>query len=356
VGDRRKIDSAAKGREGDSAEPVHPITFPPELPVLPAKDLVAFPSVMMAIFVERSSGIKAVEGAMAGDRLVFVATQKNGDIDEPSGRDLYKVGVVAHIIRMLKLSDERYKVLIQGIARARARRYRRDDIMIAMIDVLHDRPDPTGPTPEEEVIISRVRQNLQLLVEREHLPEELLLVTEDTNDPGNLSDVILAHYRIDIAAAQHALEELDVGKRLRLTDKIITDDLNQFFVSENIRDRARDQLNRGQREYYLREQIKQIREELGESDEGVENIEALKGALAAASLPAAAEAEAAKQLSRLERIPPESSEYALLRTYLEWVVDLPWNKRTRDKVNLAEAKQVLDRDHYGLEKAKDRIL
>jgi ATP-dependent Lon protease len=194
------------------------------------------------------------------------------------------------------------------------------------------------------------------MVEQEHLPEEMLLVIEEIEDPAVMSDVILAHYKMDLNIAQSMLEELDPLKRLHFTDKLISDDLKQFQLSEGIRVKAQDEMSNAQREYFLREQIKQIQKELGDADTGVDDLAQIKSALKKAKLSKAAEVEANNQLRRLERMHPEASEYALLRTYLEWIADLPWEVKTKDILDIKAAKKILDRDHHGLDKAKDRIL
>jgi ATP-dependent Lon protease len=333
-----------------------PIGIPSELPVLAAKDMVPFPGVMMSLYLSRPTSIRAMESAMDGDRLAFIVAQANPEAEDPGSKDLQKVGVVAHIVRTLQVQDGRYKVLLQGLVRARARKYSvKKRFLNASIEPL---PTPRARklTAETQAIMNRIKENLQLLVEYEHLPEEMLIVTEELQDPGTLSDVILAHYKIELADAQTALEEFDPVKRLRLTDETISDDLNKFILSEKIKDKARDEMTKGQREYYLREQIKQIQRELGEADSGSDDLQALRGRLVSLRLPPQAKEEAFKQLKRLEQMSPESSEFALLRTYLEWVTDLPWNTRTKDRLDLAQAKAVLDEDHFGLDKVKDRIL
>jgi ATP-dependent Lon protease len=333
-----------------------PIGIPTSLPVLAAKDMVPFPGVMMSLYLSRPSSIRAMEAAMNGERLAFVVSQSNPDVEDPTSRELYKVGVVAHIVRTLQVQDGRYKVLLQGLVRARTKQYTvRQRHMIARIEPL-PMQKLKKVTAETQAIMNRIRENLQLLVEYEHLPEEMLIVTEELHDPGTLSDVILAHYKIEMADAQAALEELDPVKRLRLTETTISDDLNQFILSEKIKDKARDEMSKGQREYYLREQIKQIQRELGESDPGSDDLQTLRGRLVDLRLPKQAKEEAFKQLKRLEQMSPESSEFALLRTYLEWVIDLPWNTTTKDRLDLAKAKSILDEDHFGLDKVKDRIL
>ena len=338
------------------AESPSELVIPQELPVLPAKDLVAFPSVMISLYVGRPSSIKAVETSMNGDKLIFIVGQREVENEQPEPEDLYSMGVVANVVRTLKLPDGRYKVLLQGLVRARVIRYRK------LREFLAVRAKPLFPSEraelsaEDEVIMNRIRENLQVLVEHEHLPEEVLLVTEELDDPGVLSDVVIAHYKLEPQYAQNILEECDPVKRLKITDSIITDDLRQFFVSERIRNEARDEMSKGQREYYLREQMKLIQRELGDHEGAPEDLAQLKEALEKAKLPPPVADEARRQLGRIERMSAESSEYALLRTYLEWIADLPWSVTSVDRLELRRAKQILDQDHYGLEKAKQRIL
>lgn len=344
----------AEGYEGVAGP--ESIAIPATLPVLAAKDMVPFPGVMMSLYLSRPASIRAMEAAMNGDHLVFIVSQSKPDAEDPSPRDLYKIGVVAHIVRTLQVQDGRYKVLLQGLVRAKVTQYgSKQRHMTARIAPL---PTPKAKklSAETQAIINRIRENLQLLVEYEHLPEEMLIVTEELHDPGVLSDVVLAHYKVELSEAQAALEELDPVKRIRLCDTTISDDLNKFILSEKIKDKARDEMTKGQREYYLREQIKQIQRELGESDSGSDDLAALRERLVNLRLPAQAKEEAFKQFRRIEQMSPESSEFALLRTYLEWITDLPWNTRTKDNLDLNKAKAVLDEDHFGLDKVKDRIL
>lgn len=350
--------STKKNSEEDSQpiSEVEEIAIPQTLPVLAAKDIVPFPGVMMSLYLSRTESIRAMEAAMNGDRVALVVAQNRPDVEDPTAKDLHKVGVVAHIVRALQVQDGRYKVLLQGLIRARALRYEtKKRYMSARIEpMLVGKPKKVSA--ETQAIINRIRENLQVLVEYEHLPEEMLIVTEEIRDPGLLADVILAHYKVDLKDAQQALEELDPVKRLRLTDSAISDDLNKFILSEKIKDKARDEMSKGQREYYLREQIKQIQRELGEADIGSDDLQALRKRLTDLRLPTQARDEAFKQLRRIEQMSPESSEFALLRTYLEWITDLPWNNRTKDKLELKRAKSILDEDHFGLDKVKDRIL
>jgi ATP-dependent Lon protease len=348
---QRKV-KEAPGTEGIAVQ----VDLPDLLPVLPAKDIVAFPSVMMSLYVGRTQSIQAVEAAMEKDKLIFIVAQSDQETDEPAPTDLCRIGVVANIVRTLKLSDGRYKVLLQGLIRAKVLRYLGGDRFLkARIESLLQR-EPINLKPEDEALINRIRENLQVLVENESVPEEMLLVTEEIEDPAILTDVILAHYKLSPERAQQFLEEIDPIKRLRKTDALLTDELNQFLVSERIKDKTSHELSKGQREYYLREQMKQIQRELGDVEGSNEELVALKKALEDAKLPPHARAEAEKQFKRLERMPSEASEFALIRTYLDWVAELPWARSTKDHLDLKRAQSTLDEDHYGLEKAKERII
>ncbi|NLF26209.1 MAG: endopeptidase La [Deltaproteobacteria bacterium] len=352
----KKSSKANKSKTGETPEIRAEIDLPEVLPVLPSLDLVAFPSVVMALYLSHKDVIEAVESAMRSDKMVFVVTQTKSVNEEISSQDLCKLGVVASVIRTLSLNDGRCKVLLQGLVRARLLRLTQTKPFLkAKINGVLPEVSPVLEAADHG-IVQRIRKNLQTLVEYEHLPEEMLLVTEDIEDIGILSDVIIAHYKLDLSFAQSLLEELDPIKRLRATDKILSDDLNRFLISETIKDKAQSELVKGQHEYYLREQLRQIQRELGEGEGASEDMQELKKALSQAKLSPAAKVEVDKQLTRLTRMHPESSEYAMLRTYLEWMADLPWSIRTRDRLDLASAKKILDQDHYGLEKAKERIL
>ncbi len=342
--------------ELEQGDPLASVKFPRDLPVLTAKDIVAFPSVMMSLYVERAASLKAIDSAVDGDGLIFVVAQSNLDTENPGTKDLHKIGVIANIVRVLKVGDGKYKLLIQGLARAKSTKVvSKRGILVAKVDPLTI-PDESGSVAKKELIINKIRESLQLLVEHERLPEEVLIVAEDIDDPGVFADAILAHYKLEVDKAQAALEEISALKRLKMTEEIIANDLNQYLVTEKIKDKARDEMTRGQHEFYLREQIRQIQRELGENDDAGEELRSLKTTLEKAKMPKDAADESKKQFKRLERMHPESSEYAILRTYLEWMADLPWAKRTVDRLDLKGAQKILNEDHNGLDKAKDRIL
>ena len=347
--------SAARNTAAANAEQELVVTFPEVIPTLPAREMVAFPGVMISLYVARPQSIAAIDDAQRNQGLILVLGQKNQSDDEPKPNELCSIGVIAHIVRVLKTNDGRYKVLLQGLTRAHAKKVENSSNGFrAHIEVVSNGElKTTKPVAE---IVTRIRKNIQSMVEQERLPEEMLLVIEEIDDPAMLSDVIIAHYKMDVPLAQSMLEELDPLKRLQFTDKLVIDDLKQFEVSEGIRVKTHDEMSNAQREYFLREQIKQIHKELGDAEDSVDDLAQLKTALKKVQLPKHVETEAANQLRRLERMHPEASEYALLRTYLEWISDLPWETKTKDLLEIKTAKKILDRDHHGLEKAKDRIL
>jgi len=353
---KKQIPKKKRTTEEAPEELIREVSFPTTLPVLPARDLVAFPSVMMSFYVGRPNSLKAVEAAQENGGFVFVLSQKNEQIENPTADDLFRVGVVANVARVLKVSDEKYKILIQGIVRGVGVKFKNKSNYI-VADVRPVLPEE-NPKKDRTVKkrIQKVIADLQTLVEHEALAEDLLMVSEEVNDPGVLSDLVLAHIKPDLHFAQSALEEFDPIERLKMVESWISDNIGKLKLNEEIREKAEDELMKGQREYFLREQLRQIRHELGDDEETGKDLGELRSSLENAKLPKLVYTEAIKQFRRLEAMSTESSDAALLRTYLEWFVDLPWNNKTKDRLNLAIAKQILDEDHYGLEKVKDRIL
>ncbi len=338
----------------DLLEAQKDLKIPSELSVLPAKDIVPYPAVMMSLFVGREQSHAAVSTALKRNGLIFLVAQRK-EIEVPTPEDLFSVGVVSQIVKILELDDGRLKILIQGIVRAKVLSMQeKRGCLASRLKVLNPRRAET--TRQTRKIIKELRDDLEIMVQKEHLPDEMLLITEQVEDPGLLSDIILAHYKLDMDVAQNLLEEIDPILRIKATRDIIKKDMNQLLISEDIQDKARDELTKDQREYYLREQIKQIQMELGEVEGSNEDLASLKNSLEKCNLPKLAYAEVTKQLGRLERMTPESSEYALIRTYLEWIADIPWSISTSDRIDLKGARKILDEDHFGLEKVKNRIL
>ncbi len=335
--------------------PVDFADLPTNIPVLAAGDLVAFPTVLMSLYIVDEKNKNAIQKATEQKNLILMVATNKQPGDRFKLTDLPKIGVAAKISKVFKLNDGRIKVLLQGISRVRVSNYIAvKDYFSADVEYLESKP--LKSTAEVKALVEAIRQKLQTLVELELLPEEMLLITEEIKDPAVLADVVIAHYKLDVTYAQNLLEELDPLKRLKLTAKLIEDDFNNFIVAENIRTKTQDELSKGQKDYFLREQLKQIRKELGEEDYVSEDIAEIRKALAKANLPKHARDESDRQLKRLERMSMESSEYGMLRTYLEWIADLPWAKTTKEKFDLKNAQKILDNDHYGLSKTKDRIL
>lgn len=352
----KKTKKEAPEKHEEAMYDIEEVVFPSELPVLPARDLVAFPAVMMSFYVGRPASVKAIEQAQKAGNFIFVLSQKNEQIENPTSDDLFRVGVVASIGKVLKLSDQKYKILIQGIVRGVSTKIRsKDGIMYADVRPVVPEDLPKN-TKAVKARIAKLIEQLQILVEQETLAEDLLMLSEEIEDPGVLADVILAHLKPELHFAQSALEEFDPMERFKLVENWVTETAKKLKLSEEIRDKTEGELMKGQREYFLREQLKQIRHELGDDQDSGKDLAELKAALEKAKLPKVANDEAMKQLRRLEHMSPESGDAALLRTYLDWVIDLPWSNKTRDRMDIKLAKEILDEDHFGLEKVKDRIL
>ncbi len=332
------------------------VAFPVSLAILPAKDIVAFPSVTLSLHITRDSSVRAVEKALMGNKYIFVVGQKEGAIDHTDAKSFYQIGVVASVVRFFPMSADRHKVILQGIARAQISNIgKAGDILVGEVELIRDK-QIVGLSKKAKEDLSGVRTIISEMVQNEYLPEELLLLADEVDHPGVLSDILLAHFRLDVAYAQKLLEELDPEKRLCQTRKILIEELQRMQVGFSIQEKAYHELAKGQQEYFLKEQLKVIQKELGESASATDDLDDLRRALTSAKLPKFAAMEAQKQLARLERLSTESSEHSLLRTYLEWMADLPWSIRTRDRLNLKVAERVLNQDHFGLDKPKQRIL
>ena len=307
------------------------------------------------MFVESKVGLRAVESTSDTNGYLFLVCQKAGSVESISIGDLFLMGVICKISKVVKQPDGKTKLILQSLQRATVDKYiPNKDYLEAEINFVKTKETKIGK--KEKAILKRFKDNLQLLVQYENLPEEILEYTEQINDLGILADMVIAHYRLENEYAQSILEELDGLTRIQIADKIMVDDINHEQVSRNIKEKTKDELTKGQRNYYLREQLKQIQKELGEDTASEDDLEELKKQLKDAKLPPTAEQEVNRQLKRLENMPQESSEYAMLRAYLDWFADLPWSKSTKDILDLGQAKKILDKEHHGLEKAKDKIL
>jgi ATP-dependent Lon protease len=333
------------------------IFIPDELPLLAVRDVVIFTNMILPLFVGREASISAVEAALAKDRLIFIATQKDQTIDDPSPDDIFTVGTVAMIMRMVKLPDGRLKVLIQGLAKAKVVDFlQRDPMYVVKLERLPEFESPT-PSLEVEALMRNVKEQAEKILSlRGILSNDVIAILDSLDEPGRLADLVASNLKLKIEEAQAALEAQEPVDRLGLVNEFLNKELKVSTMQAKIQSEAREEMDRSQREYFLREQLRAIKRELGDADERAEEAADYRDKLARARLPQEADREAQKQLSRLEQMHPDAAEATIIRTYLDWLVELPWSKSTRDRLDIKMAKKVLDEDHYDLVKVKDRIL
>ncbi len=334
------------------------IEIPEELPLMAVRDVVIFPSMIIPLFVGREASISAVNEAIAeNNRLIALVSQKDGTEEEPTPEDLYSVGVVAIIMRTLKLPDGRLKILIQAITRAQIKEFIQTSphFRVKLEPVREE--EPTEVSVEIEALMRNVRENAEKIFSlKGMLTPEISSLLEGVEEPGRLADIVVSNLRLRLSEAQKILETFDPIERLRLVNEVVTRELEVSAMQAKIQSEAKEEMTKTQREYFLREQLRAIKKELGEIDEHAQEIEEFREKILKARMPKEVEAEALKQLRRLELMHPDSAEASVVRTYLEWLVELPWRRSTRDKLDLKAAKRILDEDHYNLEKVKERIL
>lgn len=330
-----------------------------EVPVMPLRDLVVFPTMVIPLFVGRNFSIRAVEESLKRDRLIFLVLQKDKSIEFPTAEELYEVGTIAHVVRSAPIEENRLKILVQGIKRARLLEYKQTgDYYTAKVQPLEEvELDPETLSSEVKAYIRSVKEQLDTAVSlgKQVIPDLIMLIKE-LEDPGRLADLTASILDIKAVEAQKVLETLDPVERLKLVHQYLQSEVGLLEVQSKIRGVAREKIEKEQKEYFLRQQLKAILEELGEGDERRAEIEEYRKKLNKLKLSKEARDEIEKQIKRLEKLHPESAEAGVLRTWLEWVLDLPWDKSTKDRYNLDKAREILDRDHYNLEKVKDRII
>jgi ATP-dependent Lon protease len=329
--------------------------LPAALPVLPLKDAVAYPDTLTPLAVGQDRSMRLVDEVLGGERMLVLVASRDAELDEPGPDELYDVGVVGVIARMLKVPDGTMRILVQATERVRIGDYVTEKpYLVARIESL---PDDVEPSPELEALTRNVQRTFSEIIEQiPYLPEELQLAVTNIDDPSALSHLIAGALRIATSEKQELLEETNVTRRLRRLSELLARELEVIQLGSQIRSQVESEMEKGQREYYLREQLKAIQRELGEEDETQAEVNELRERIAAAGLPEDAQKAADRELSRLERLPPAAAEYGVIRTYLEWLVELPWSERTEDDLDVAHAREVLDADHYDLERVKDRIL
>jgi ATP-dependent Lon protease len=347
-----EADWKIEGQEGKGSQ----VEIPDVLPLLPIRDIVIYPYMMLPLFVGRDVSIRAVEESLSRDRLIFLVAQKNSAEENPNPPDINRVGTIASIMRMLKLADGRVKILVQGLSKGEVDTYLRErpffEVKIRKVI------EPTLPEVpiEVEALMRTAKEKIEQILNLKNLPPEIVMVTDNISDPGVLADLVASNLRLKIEESQAILEIFDPIERLKKVNELLSRELELSTMQARIQNQAKEEMSKTQRDYFLREQLKQIQQELGEGDERAEELNELRKQIDKAKMPLEVKREADKQLRRLEQMHPESSEASLVRTYLDWLVDLPWSKKTKDNLNIQKAKQVLDEDHYDLEKIKERIL
>jgi ATP-dependent Lon protease len=329
--------------------------LPDALPVLPLRETVTFPETLTPLAVGQERSIKLVDDVLGANRMLAMVAARDPENEEPGPDDLYDVGVVGVVARMLKVPDGTLRVLVQGSQRVRLGPYVAEQpYLVARIAEL---PDEVEDGPELEALTRNVQRTFSQIIEQiPYLPEELQMAVANLDDPAALAHLIAGALRISTEEKQKLLEELEVVARLRHLSQILARELEVVQLGSQIQSQVESEIDKGQREFFLRQQMKAIQDELGEGDEQQAEVNELREKIEAAKLPEHAQKAADRELSRLEKLPPAAAEHGVIRTYLEWLVELPWAAESEDNLDIAHAREVLDADHYDLEKVKDRIL
>ena len=335
-----------------------PLSIPPELPLLPLRDTVLFPNSFMPLAVARESSVRLIDEAINASKVIGVFTQRDAALDEPHKEDLYPIGTATHIHKMFRLPDGSLRLIVQGLARIRL-----DDI-VAVRPYLRAQ---VSATPDElsdddrleiDALQRNIKSNFQKVVSLSPLlSDDLQTLALNITEPGRLADFIASSLStIATPVKQEVLETLDVRARMDTLNRILIKELEVLELGSKIQSQVQSEVGKNQREYFLREQMKAIQKELGEGDDQTKEIDELREKIEAAQMPELVLKEALRELERLARMPVAAAEYTVSRTYIDWLVALPWEKRTEETIDLARTKRILDDEHSGLEKAKDRIL
>jgi ATP-dependent Lon protease len=326
------------------------------LPVLPLKEVVIFPYMTFPLLVGRESSLRAVQEAMMLDRVIFLTAQKDVTIDEPGKEDLHRVGVIARILQVLKLPNGLMKVLVEGLVRARINRFLPiTDHFEVRLDIIDEENQEASPE-----ILAIMRRTAALFKDyvriNRNIPDEVLLALENIDRPQRLADFTAAYLQREMKTKQHILETPQAKEQLLYVAEILESEIEILEIEHNIEDKVRGRIQRTQRHYWLQEQMRAIQEELGEGPEGDGELAKLREKIKQAGMPAEAAEKAVEELEKLGNIPPISPEATVIRNYLDWLLAVPWTNRTEDALDIAQARRILDEDHYGLEKPKERIL
>src|SRR5215210_4245377 len=333
------------------------VQVPETLPVLPLRDIVIYPFMIVPLFVSREKSIRAVDEALGENRMILLVSQKDLDKEEPGAEDLYRVGTVAVIMRMLKLPDGRTRILVQGLTRAHLESVEEGgEYLRARVGVMQEPPAPERSL-EVEALVRNVRASMEKAANLgKNISPEVMAIVANLDEAGRLADLAASNLELKVEDAQSVLDIADTTARLRRVNELLNKEIEVLTVQQEINTQARADIDRSQREFYLRQQLKAIQSELGEGNELAEEIAQFREKIEASKMPKPAEEEALRQLKKLERMHPDAAETATLRNWLEIMTDLPWSKASVDNLDLAKAEQILNEDHYGLEKVKERII
>ncbi|MBW2367452.1 MAG: endopeptidase La [Deltaproteobacteria bacterium] len=331
--------------------------IPNPIPLLPVRDVVIFTDMLLPLFIGRERSVRAAEEAVNKDRFIFLATQVDPHTENPKPEEIYKIGTVGRILRMLKLPDGRVKALVQGIAKARVKEYVRKKSFYRVLIEIIDEEVTYEMNLEMEALLRSVRENSEkILTLRGEMTGDVRTILDATDEPGKLADLVASNLRLKIDESQALLEITDPLERLRKVNDLLSREVDLSAMQAKIQSDVRDEISKNQRDYFLREQVRAIHRELGEFDEKTREVDEYQKSIKRAKMPAHADEEAKKQLKRLKQMHPDSAESSVVRTYLDWLVELPWKKTTKDDLDIKRAKKVLDAEHFGLDKIKDRIL
>ena len=351
-------DAKADDQLGDLIEDKDPkLNIPKKLPILLLRDIVVFPYMIIPLFVGRDKSKNAIDHSLSSHRMILLLTQKDMETEDPKREEVYDMGTVALIMRMLKLPDGRIRILAQGLSRAKIESYDEENgHMAAQVTVIQE-PDAAEKTLESEALVRNVRTGLEKATSLgKTIPPEVLIIATNVEEPGRLADLTAANLELKVNEAQAILEITDPVQRLKKVHELLAKELEILDVQSRISTEAKGEMDKLQRQYFLRQQMKAIQKELGEGNELQEEIKGYQDKLKKLKVSVEVREELEKQISRLGQMHPESAETTVVRNYLDWMFALPWSKSTVDNLDLKKAKRILDEDHYGLDKVKERIL
>jgi len=334
------------------------LSIPEELPLLPVKDIVVFPYMILPLYVGREISTNSVNEAMATNRMMMLVAQKDSKVEEPQPEDLYRVGTLVNVLRMVKISGDKLKILVQGLVKVSIKEFTSlSPFMKVRIDLFDDTEGSGVENVESEALRRTVRQQIATMVEMgKGISPDIVIVADGIEDSGKLADLVASNIGLRVEDAQKVIETKGAIKRLKKVNEFLGREIQLLTIQEKIQSKVQDKMTKSQKEYFLREQLSQIQKELGDTDDSQAEIMELEKNIKKAKMPEPVLKEAEKQLKRFSKMHPESAEATTVRTYLEWLTDIPWSVETKDNISISKAKKVLDEDHYDLEKIKQRIL